>query len=149
MQQLQILKDVHTANCKETKGLGHCSYCDELFHNSKPTTDTSSSKKKAKKNIIDNKPSLATKKMIYEESSKRETNIKDQRKIRLDYLELLRNIWHNSAFLHFDAGTMYSTVSGKNKNDIVHQIAESFFQVVCSNRQEIHNVPTISIARKI
>ena len=127
MQQLQILKDVHTATCKETKGLGHCPYCDELFHNSKPTTNTSS-KKNAKKNIIDNKPSLATKNMIYEESSARETNTKDQRKIRLDYLELLRKIWHNSSFLQFDAGTIYSTVSGKNKNDIVHQIAESFFQ---------------------
>jgi hypothetical protein len=150
LQQLDMLKDVHTANCKETKGLGYCSYCDELFRASQTITDTdASSKKTAKKNIVNNKPSIATKVMIMENTSKRETKIKNKRTIRLDYMELLRNIWHNTCFLQFDAGTMYSTVSGKFKDDIIHQIAESIFEVLCSNREEIQNVPTISIARKI
>jgi hypothetical protein len=148
LQQLDMLKDVHTANCKEVKGLGYCTYCDELFRASQTDTDASS-KKTAKKNIVNNKPSIATKVMIMENTSKRETKIKNKRTVRLDYMELLRNIWHNTSFLQFDAGTMYSTVSGKYKDDIIHQIAESIFEVLCSNREEIQNVPTISIARKI
>ena len=145
IQQLNMLKDVHTANCKETKGLGYCFYCDELFRTLQQTiTQDTSSKKTATK-----KPSIATKVMIMENTSKREVKTKNKRSIRLDYLELLRNVWHNTAFLQFDAGTIFSTVSGKHKDDIVHQIAESIFEVLCSNKEEIQNVPTISIARKI
>ena len=148
IQILDMLKDVHTAKCKETKGLGHCSYWDELFRIRISQKTTTSSKANAKK-IVNNKPSIATKVMMIENTT--DTSTKNKRKIRLDYLELLRNIWHNSSFLQFDAGAIYSTVSGrKHKEDIiVHQIAESVFEVLCSNRKEIQNVPTISIARKI